>query len=321
LDASEDGKMTLLSAPRDVSIALLGYGTVGSAVDRHLRENADSIQRATGLHLQVTHALVRDPHKKRHWQPGTGVLTTEFSDIRDDHNVDAVAEVMGGLEPAHGFIRELLGDGKKVATANKQLLAGVGHNLLGRVHASGSVGGAVPFTGVLRVGIPPGGCTRVTGVVNSTTNFILHRVEAGASFREALSEAQTLHIAEADATDDLSGADAGAKMAILASLAFCLPFTLADVSYEGIQDLDEEWVRAVRARGGALRLVGTATRDSVEVRLTELAATHPLALLEETDNALIFEGPGFRSVTLSGPGAGGPATAAAVVADLVELVR
>ena len=211
-------------ALRDVTIALLGYGAVGSAVDRHLRRHGAAISRATGLRLRVAHALVRDVHKHRPTPPAGDVLTTEFDAIHDDDDVVAVAELMGGLDPAHGYIERLLARGKGVTTANKQLLAGDGH-LLGRVRAGGSVAGAVPVLAVpvlavLRDGLPPGSCRRLTGVVNGTTNFMLRRIEDGASLAEALREAVVRGIAEQDATEDLSGADAAAKMAILSSVAF-----------------------------------------------------------------------------------------------------
>lgn len=308
-------------ALREITVALLGYGEVGSAVDRHLRRHGAAISRATGLRLRVAHALVQDVDKHRRCPPADDVLTTQFDVIHDDDEVVAVAELMGGLDPTHGYIERLLDRGKGVTTANKQLLAGRGHHLLGRVRAGGSVAGALPIFAVLRDGLPPGSCRRLTGVVNGTTNFILRRIEDGATLTDALGDARARGIAEQDAAEDLSGADAAAKMAILSSVAFGRTVTRDDVVYEGITDLDEERVRATRARGRALRLVGTATRGHVEVRLTELDATHPFATLEGADNAVTIEGAGFGRITLTGPGAGGNETAAAVVADLVELVR
>jgi homoserine dehydrogenase len=305
---------------RDVPIALLGYGTVGSAVDRHLREHARALEEATGLRLRVVHALVRDPGKKRAYPPLDGVLTTDFATIRDASEVVAVAELMGGLDPARGYIDELLGSGKGVATANKQLLAR-DVALLSRVRAGGSVCGAVPILPLLRDGVPAGSVERISGVVNGTTNFVLTQIEGGASYAEALAQAQAHGYAEADPTEDVSGADAAAKMAILASTAFNIGVTLTDVPHEGIDGVDADAVRAARARGRAIRLVGVATRDGVDVRLRELSADDPLAGAPAADNVVVIEGAGFRRITLSGPGAGGPETASAVVADLLELVR
>lgn len=313
--------MRTARAPRDTPIALLGYGTVGSAVDRHLRAHGDDLARATGLRLRVVRALVRNPGKERPFPPQHGVLTTSFAAIRDDPDIVAVAELMGGLDPTHRYIDELLAADKPVATANKQLLAGPGHALLGQVLAGGSVCGAVPVISTIRHGLPPGSCTRVTGVVNGTTNFILTRIEDGATYGGALRDAQELGFAEADPTEDVTGADAAAKMAIIASIAFGDVVTLSDVRFEGIDGIDEREVRAVRQRDKALRLVGTATPERVEVRLTELDAAHPLARLRGAQNAVVIGGAGFSEIVLSGQGAGGEATASAVVADLVALIH
>lgn len=273
------------------------------------------------MRVHVVRALVRDADKERPYAALPGVLTTEFARIRDDDRVGAVAEVMGGLEPARSYIEELLAAGKAVTTANKQLLARSDNNLIGRVRAAGSVCGAVPVIETLRVGLPAGAVTRVSGVVNGTTNFMLRRMEAGKSYDSALSEAQLLGYAEADPNDDVTGADAAAKMAIIATIAFGEKRALADVPYEEIGRESARDVLAARDRGNVLRLVGSATRDGVEVRLAELDASHPLALLEGAENAVAIEGAGFGRIVLSGPGAGGDETAAAVVADLLELLR
>jgi len=307
--------------PRDVPVALLGYGAVGSAVDWHLRRHQDELEAATGLRLRVVHALVRDLTKERAYPALDGVLTTSFERILGDGQVVAVAEVMGGIDTSRRYIDLLLGHGKQVATANKQLLATDGHDLLGRVRIGGSVCGAIPLVEMLVRGLPPGACTRVSGVVNGTTNFLITRMESGSSCTEALDEARRRHYVEQDPTEDLSGADAAAKMAIIATLAFGDRVTLDDVVFEGIDQLDEHAVREARSRGKSLRLVGTATRSEVTVKVTELDASHPFALLGDADNAVLLEGRGFRQLLLAGPGAGGEETASAVVADLFELVR
>jgi homoserine dehydrogenase len=263
---------------------------------------------------------VRDPGKERAYAPLDGVLTTDFATIRDDPEIVAVAELMGGLDPTRGYIDALLDRDLGVATANKQLLA---RNvaLLPRVRAGGSVCGAVPVLTLLRDALPTGSVERISGVVNGTTNFVLTRMEAGASYADALHEAQECGYAEADPTEDVSGADAAAKMAIIASTAFGSEVTLADVPFEGIDHVDPDEIRSARARGRAMRLVGVATRDGVDVRLRELVAADPLAAAPGADNVVVIEGDGFRHITLSGPGAGGPETASAVVADLLDLVR
>jgi homoserine dehydrogenase len=310
-----------MPSPIDVPIALLGYGTVGSAVDRHLAAHGDALEHATGLRLHVVHALVRDVDKDRAHPAAPGVLTTDFESIELDSGVAAVAEVMGGVTPAGEYIERLLEGGKEVATANKQLLAHDSRGLLGRVGAEGSVCGAIPVLRLLRDGLPPGGCTRVSGIVNGTTNFLLCRMELGATMSESLREAQLLGYAEQDPTSDLCGVDAAAKMAIIATIAFGETVSIDDVEFEGIEDVDPADVRAARSRGEVVRLVGSATPERVDVRVTTLDASHPFALAHGADNAVRIEGPGFRELTLVGPGAGGAETASAVVTDLVDLVR
>lgn len=310
-----------MAAPRDVPIALLGYGTVGSSVDRYLREHDDEVVRASGVRLRVARALVRDLTKDRAYPPRPGVLTTDFTQIVDDDEIVAVAELIGGIDPAQRYIEELLAGGKGVATANKQLLAQNGHGLLAQVRAGGSVCGAIPVLGAVREGLPPGSIGRVRGVVNGTTNFLLTSIELGSTYDAALAGAIRRHYAESDFTDDVSGADAAAKMAIIASIAFGQHVSLADVAYEGVDHVDEAAVRAAHAKGRALRLVGTATPEHVEVRLKELDRSDPLAQASGAENVVVIEGANFGRLVLQGPGAGGPETASAVVADLLELVR
>ena len=211
----------------DVPVALLGYGTVGSAVDRLLQENAEDIERATGHRLRVMRALVRDPAKEREHPPADGVLTTDFAAIRDDPSIAIVAEVMGGLEPTGEHVLDLLRAGKPVVSANKQLIARRGAELFSAASEAGvqlrfeaSVCAAIPVIKILREALVVTNVHRILGIVNGTTNFILTKMEEGAEYAEALAEAQALGYAEADPTEDVSGADAAAKMAILATIAF-----------------------------------------------------------------------------------------------------
>jgi homoserine dehydrogenase len=310
-----------MPSPIDVPIALLGYGTVGSAVDRYLRENVLALEHATGVRLRVVHALVRDVGKQRTHHASPGLLTSDFERIEGDEAVVAVAELMGGVAPAGEYIERLLARNKGVATANKQLLAQDTSGLMDRVRAEGSVCGAIPVLRLLRQALPPGGCSRVTGIVNGTTNFLLCRMELGATWDEALREAQLLGYAEHDPTSDLSGVDAAAKMAIIATVAFGQTVTIDDVDFEGIEHLDPGEVRAAHRRGEAIRLVGSATPGRVEVKVATLDTTHPFLQARDADNAVRIEGAGFRALTVIGPGAGGAETASAVVADLIELVR
>jgi homoserine dehydrogenase len=315
----------------DVGVGLLGYGTVGAAVARMLSESGDEIERATGHRLRVVRALVCDPGKERSFAPGDGVLTNDFATLRDDPAIDVVAEVMGGLSPAGEYVRELLRGGKPVVSANKQLVAREGADLFAIASAAGvqlrfeaSVCAAVPVVKVLRESLVAENVHRILGIVNGTTNFVLSRMERGGTYAEALAEAQSLGYAEADPTDDVTGADAAAKMAILATVAFGSRVLLDDVEYRGIDGIEPAHVAAAAAFGMAVKLIGIATLvdDAVDVRVQPafVERAHPLAGVDGSSNAVVLQGDAIREVTLGGPGAGGLETASAVVADLVSVV-
>jgi len=315
----------------EVGVALLGYGTVGASVSRMLAESGDEIERATGHRLRVVRALVKDKEKERPFPAADGVLTTDFAEIRDDPSIDVVAEVMGGLEPAGGYVRELLRAGKPVVSANKQLVAREGADLFATASAAGvqlrfeaSVCAAIPVVKVLRESLIATNVHRVLGIVNGTTNFILSRMERGGSYAEALAEAQALGYAEADPSDDVNGADAAAKMAILATVAFGSRVTLEDVETRGITEISQAHVAAAADLGMVVRLVGIATLvgESVDVRVQPafVERSHTLAAVDGAFNAVMLQGDAIREITLEGPGAGGTETASAVVADLVSVV-
>jgi homoserine dehydrogenase len=315
----------------DVPVALLGYGTVGSAVDRLLEESGDEIERATGHRLRVVRALVRDLEKERPHEPRPGVLTTDFAAIRDDASVAVVAEVMGGLEPAGEHVLSLLRAGKPVVSANKQLVARRGAELFATASGAGvqlrfeaSVCAAIPVIKVLRESLVVTNVHRVLGIVNGTTNFVLTEMERGRTYAEALAEAQRLGYAEADPTDDVTGADAAAKMAILATVAFGSRVTTDEVDAIGIEDVLPEHHAAARELEMTVRLVGSATlvdgRLDVRVRPSLVDRRHPLAAVEGPFNAVMLQGDAIREITLEGPGAGGLETASAVVADMVSVI-
>ncbi len=274
---------------------------------------------------------MRDVDKERDFNPEPGVLTTDPAVIRDDPSIGVVAEVMGGVEPAGGHVLELLAAGKPVVTANKQLVAQRGAELFAAAAAAGvqlrfeaSVCAAIPVIKVLRESLVVTNVHRVLGIVNGTTNFILTEMESGSTFAEALAEAQRRGFAEADPTDDVSGADAAAKMAILATVAFGSRVTLADVDWRGIEDITPAHVTAGRELDMAVRLVGSATlvddRLDVRVRPALVDRHHPLAAVEGAFNAVMLQGDAIREITLEGPGAGGIETASAVVADMVSII-
>jgi homoserine dehydrogenase len=315
----------------DVPVALLGYGTVGAAVNRLLEEGADEIERATGHRLRIVRALVRDTAKERTFPAPEGVLTTDFASILEDESVALVAEVMGGLEPTGGYVLDVLRAGKPVVSANKQLLARRGDELFAAASEGGvqlrfeaSVCAAIPVIKVLRESLVVTNVHRVLGIVNGTTNFILTRMEAGATYDDALAEAQRLGYAEADPTDDVSGADAAAKMAILATVAFHSRVELEDVAYSGIEAITQDDMAAARELDMVIRLVGAARlvdgQFDVRVQASLVDKQHPLAKVDGAFNAVMLQGDAIREITLEGPGAGGIETASAVIADMASVI-
>jgi homoserine dehydrogenase len=235
------------------------------------------------------------------------------------------------VESTGEYVLRLLRAGKPVVSANKQLVARRGAELFGAASEAGvqlrfeaSVCAAIPVIKVLREALVVTNVHRILGIVNGTTNFVLTRMEAGADYAEALSEAQRLGYAEADPTEDVSGADAAAKMAILATVAFGSRIRLQDVLYDGIERLRVEHVQAARELGMAVRLIGSATLvdGAVDVRVEPsfVDRHHPLAAVDGPFNAVMLQGDAIREITLEGPGAGGLATASAVVADMVSVI-
>jgi homoserine dehydrogenase len=260
-----------------------------------------------------------------------GVLTTNVSDVVDDPSIAVIAEVMGGVEPTAGYVLEALRRRKHVVSANKQLVARRGAELFAAASASGvqlrfeaSVCAAIPVIKVLRESLVVTNVHRVLGIVNGTTNFMLTEMEAGKSYDEALREAQEKGFAEADPTDDVSGADAAAKMAILATVAFKSRYELADVDVVGIDKIDPLAVAAARELEMVIRLIGAArlVDGKVDVRVGPALVDrhHPLAAVEGAFNAVMLQGDAIREITLEGPGAGGVETASAVIADMVSVI-
>jgi homoserine dehydrogenase len=314
----------------DVPVALLGYGTVGSAVHRLLEDGADEIERATGHRLRVVRALVSDPAREREPAAPDGLLTGDFGEIRDA-GVALVAEVMGGIEPTEAYVLELLRAGTPVVTANKQLVARSGPELFAAAAEGGvqlrfeaSVCAAIPVIKLLRESLVVTNVHRVLGIVNGTTNFVLGEMEAGRSYADSLAEAQRLGYAEADPTEDVTGLDAAAKMAILATVAFGTRVPLDWIEVSGIDTVRDEHVAAARALDMRVKLVGEAVlvgdRVGVRVRPAFVDARHPLAAVEGAFNAVMLHGDAIREITLEGPGAGGLETASAVVADMVSVL-
>ena len=314
-----------------IGIGLLGYGTVGSAVDRLLQARHEDVTRVVGSPVEVRRALVRDVSAPRDSSPRAGLLTSDFAAIRDDPTITVVAEVMGGVEPTRGWMLELFAAGKSVVTANKQLLARHGAELFAAAEEHGvqlrfeaSVCAAIPVVKVLRESMIASEVNAVLGIVNGTTNFMLTAMAKGADYATVLAEAQALGYAEADPTEDVTGGDAAAKVAILASIAFHTRVTIDDVPHEGINTLDSIDVAFAGDLGYSVKLIGQARRVEqgvvVGVAPTLVPHTHPLSAVDGSFNAVMLRGDAIREVTLVGPGAGGDETASAVIGDLMGVL-
>jgi homoserine dehydrogenase len=295
-------------------IGLLGHGTVGAAFEGLLADRADQVAAITGMRPEIT-----------------GVLTRSRGDFEEIlAGSDLIVEVMGGIDPARDHVLRAMAAGRHVVTANKQLLSRHGEELWAAAREHGvqlrfeaAVAGVVPVIRVLQESLAAARVERVHGIVNGTTNYILSQMaETGASYADALAEAQRLGYAEADPTDDVNGADAAAKMAILARLAFDTPVHLDQVSYEGIEHITGDDMEYARELGLGLKLIGTAERVdgglSVRVHPAFLYAGHPLASVNGPFNAVTVESDAITEITMSGPGAGGPQTASAVLGDVVS---
>jgi homoserine dehydrogenase len=295
-------------------VGLLGHGTVGAALAELLPRQAPRIAALTGLEPELSGVLTR----------GRG----EFDDILE--RSDLIVELIGGIEPAREYVLRAMRAGRHVVTANKQLLSQYGEELweAARVNGvqlrfEGAVAGVVPVIRVLQESLAGATIDRVHGIVNGTTNFILTEMaRTGATFAEALAEAQRLGYAEADPAQDVDGRDAAAKMAILARLAFDTPVHIDQVRYEGIEQIQPDDLEYARDLGLGLKLIGTAERIgaglSVRVHPAFLYPGHPLASVNGPFNAVTVESEAITEITMSGPGAGGPQTASAVLGDVIS---
>jgi homoserine dehydrogenase len=296
------------------SVGLLGHGTVGAAFAELLPARAQQVEAITGLRPELSGVLTRSQG--------------DFEDILERSQL--VVELIGGIEPARDYVLRAMRAGRHVVTANKQLLSQHGEELweTARVNGvqlrfEGAVAGVVPVIRVLQESLSGATIDKVHGIVNGTTNFILTEMaRTGMTFAEALAEAQRLGYAEADPSEDVDGRDAAAKMAILARLAFDTPVHLDQVRYEGIEHIQPDDLEYARDLGLGLKLIGTAERIdgglSVRVHPAFLYPGHPLASVNGPFNAVTVESPQITEITMSGPGAGGPQTASAVLGDVVS---
>ncbi len=323
---------------RVIRIGLLGCGVVGSQVLRLLTEQADELTARVGAPLEIAGVAVRSPHL--HPTVPASLLTTDPAALVARDDIDVIVELMGGIDPARDLLLTALRRGAGVVTANKALLAAHGPELYEAADATGAnlyfeaaVAGAIPLIRPIRESLAGDRISRVMGIVNGTTNFILSAMDAsGESYELALKEATRLGYAEADPTADVEGFDAAAKAAILASLAFHTRVGVADVYREGISAISAAEIAAAQEIGCTVKLLAICERVPVgEGRPTEsisarvhpvmLPLTHPLAGVAGAYNAVYVEAEAAGQLMFYGPGAGGAPTASAVLGDLVTVAR
>lgn len=315
-----------------IKVALLGAGNVGSQAARILVEDNAVLEKRIGAPVELIGIAVRDTNASRHWNADPSLYTTDADALIDA--ADVVIELTGGIEPARTRILRALKAGKSVVSGNKALLAKHGVELQAAADESGAqlsyeaaVAGAIPILRPLRDSLAGDRVTRVLGIMNGTTNYILDQMDTtGASFADALAEAQKLGYAEADPTADVEGHDAASKAAIVASLAFHSTFTIDDVHTEGITSITTDDVAAADADGYVIKLLAICEREgengaNIRVNPTLIPRQHPLGGVHGAFNAVFVEAENAGELMFYGPGAGGAPTASAVLGDFVSLAR
>lgn len=313
-------------------IALLGMGTVGGGVYEIIEKQKEEMPFKIGAALEVVKVLVRNKAKYADRIPAEK-LTDVWEDVIGDDSIDIVVEVMGGIEPARTYIKAALEKGKHVVTANKDLMAMHGHELLelaGEHHCDllfeAAVAGGIPIIRPLKQCLAGNNITEIMGIINGTTNFILTKMkEDGMDFGEALQLATDLGYAEADPTADIEGYDAGRKLAIMASIAFHTPVTFDDVFTEGITKITAKDMRYAKEMGCSVKLLGIAknTETGIEVKVhpTMIPENHPLAAVNDSFNAVFVHGDAVDDAMFYGRGAGALPTGSAVVGDIMDVAR
>ena len=324
--------MTTDQPIRLVRLGVLGCGNVGGAFVQLVAQQADTIAARTGIRLEITRVAVRNMARYQDLDLPVGALTRDAHALVEDPEIDLVVEVIGGIEPARELIRTALHHGKPVVTANKELLANVGAELYAAADEAGvdllfeaAVAGGIPLIRALRESLRGEPIRRVLGIVNGTTNFILSKMtDEGADYGDALSDAQRLGYAERDPTADVEGFDAGAKAAIIATIAFGSKVVAGDVYHEGISRITQGDIAVARRLGYVVKLLAICEREdstgdiAVRVHPAMVPVTHPLAGVSGSYNAVFVEGDAVGNLMFYGRGAGGMPTASAVLGDVID---
>ena len=319
--------------PDEINVGLMGLGVVGTGVAAHILDKTSSLAAVTGRNVNLKKVLVRDITRARDINLPSGLLTTNAEDILADPEIHIVVEVIGGTDPVENHLKQALAAGKHIVTANKEVMAKSGPELLALARKNSanilfeaSVGGGIPIVGCLMNELAANDIRSIRSIINGTTNYILTRMaNERTSFDQALGEAQGLGYAEADPTNDIEGIDAAYKLTILASLAYRQPFQSADVYCEGISRLEPQDFRYAQELGYAIKSLAIANLDDGAVQLRVYPALvpseHMLAKVDGVYNAVEVDGSLCGQVLFHGMGAGREPTTSAVVGDLIEVVR
>jgi homoserine dehydrogenase len=312
-------------------VGLLGLGTVGSQVAERLEQSSELVQRRTGVGLSLKRVLVRDLQKPRRYTP-TAALSADPDAILGDPSISIIVEVIGGVEPAHQYLGRAIEAGKHVVTANKEVMAKYGPDLLELalehgvdIYFEAAVGGGIPLISTFKIDLLANEINSIEAIINGTTNYILDGMAQGKTYADALEEARGLGYAEADPSSDVDGHDSVYKLCILSSIAFSSRFHPGDIYREGITELDPKDFGYAAEMGYSIKLVaeGRKRDGAVELRVhpTLIRRSHLLSQVGGSNNAVVVDGDLVGSVLLYGQGAGGRPTASAVIGDLIDLVH
>lgn len=318
---------------KPVKVGLLGLGTVGTGVVRIVEGHQEDLSRQVGSPIAIEKVAVRSLDKKRNIEISSHKLTEDPWDVIRDPEIDVIVEVMGGIDDTKAYILEALDRGKHIVTANKDLMALYGSEIMTKaqekqcdVFYEASVAGGIPIIRTLIEGFSSDRITKIMGIVNGTTNYILTKMsQEGASYDDVLKEAQQLGYAEADPTSDVEGLDAARKMTILGTLGFRTDIELKDIGVRGISSVSIEDIQYAKRLGYEIKLLGIADRDedevSISVEPTMVKSTHPIAAVNGVFNAVYVHGEAVGETMFYGAGAGEMPTATSIVADLVAVVK
>jgi len=318
---------------KQIKVGILGLGTVGSGTARILQENGDSIKLKVGSDIKIAKVLVRDLSRPRAVEIPLEALTDKVEDILENPEIDIVVEVMGGIEPARTYILKAMANGKSIVTANKELMAKHGKEILEAaeknhvaIQFEASVGGGIPIIRPMKRCLAANDIEEIMGIINGTTNYILTKMtDEGSDFQEVLAEAQKAGYAEADPTADVGGYDAAYKIAILSSIGFSSRVSFDDVYFEGIDKVTAEDIEYAKDLGYTIKLLAIAKEspEGIEIRVhpTMIPSKHPLAAVKDVFNAIFVKGDAVGEVMFYGRGAGQMPTGSAIVADVIDIAR